>query len=117
MKYPVIAISFVLAFSAAALAQDANPHAAHHPDQTQAAAGGTTPSPVAKPTDQTPTAANCPMMGSGQASMMNGSMMGAQSANGTTQPQQNGAAQKSMNCPMMQQHPPHTMILHQNSTQ
>ena len=117
MRIPIIATALMLAFSGAALAQDANSHAAHHPDQAAAQGPVIGPSPAVKPTGQTPVGTNCPMMGDGQANMMNGSMMASQSANGTAPPEKNGAAQKSMSCPMMQQHPAHTMILHQNNAQ
>lgn len=114
MKYPIIAVAIVLAFSGAAMAEDANSHAAHQPNPTQAAdqKAAQATSPTARPTEQAAVGknTNCPMMGS-----TNGAPQQQMDSSGKMMPMQNGTAQTGMNCPMLQQHPPHSMTLHHDS--
>lgn len=113
MKLPIIATTIALVFSGPALAADTNSHTAHHPGTAQPAGQGPTqaPAPAARPDQTSPsTRMNCPMMANGQTNMTQGSMMGAPTgATAKSCPMMKGASQKA------QQHPPHTMTLHQNT--
>ena len=99
MRYLALVAGLALSLSGAAFAQDAQDHAAHHPDDAAAAPAPATPPPAA-PQGQAQTGPTVPAAMIG-CPMMNGGNAGAKPDPATLGPQM-GMANGQMGCPMMQ---------------